>query len=317
MNPALDAPEAHPPSARAHAARGHPLARVAGSVARHRLVHFLLFGAVLYALVPRPPAPEAVELPGAYLQALGAAQAARQGLTALPPAEQAEVRARALEDEVLYREALRLGLDRSDSLIRQHLIQKMLLLAEDLGGAGREPTEAELREYFERTRSRWTTPETFRVLHVFASRRETLEALRPQVLERDATAPDTAPALGEPFAVSRDLTAPAARLVADFGPPFLPALQGLPLDTWSAPVPSRYGWHLVKVRRHEPERPATFEEARSALRLDCVIDRRQRVVGGFIERAFQRYHLSVDGVPVRSPRPTGRLGLRSEPSAED
>jgi peptidyl-prolyl cis-trans isomerase C len=52
---------------------------------------------------------------------------------------------------VLYREAMRLGLDRDDGLVREHLIQKMLLLAEDLGGASREPTRDEVRAYFDQT----------------------------------------------------------------------------------------------------------------------------------------------------------------------
>lgn len=287
------------------------------ALASQRLVHFLLFGGALYAVAPRPPAPEVVELPGAHLQALVAAQAARQGVSALSPEQIAEVHARALEDEVLYREALRLELDRSDALLRQHLIQKMLLLAEDLGGAGKAPTEAELRGFYEETRARWTVPETLRLMHVFASRREVLEALRPRVLQHEARAPDSVPPLGEAFPVSRDVRAPAARLAMDFGPVFLQALQALPPGEWSAPVASKYGWHLVKVKERSPERPATFEEIRDALVLDYAIARRQRVVSAFVERALQRYSLSVDGVPVEAPKPTGRLGIRAQLSGED
>src|SRR5688500_12671807 len=115
----------------------------------NRLAQFLSLGGLLFLLTPSSGSPHHIELSRQHIAALQAAQASRLGSSTLPKSQAAEVETRAIEDEVLYREALRLGLDQSDPLIRQHLIQKVLLLAEDLGGAGRDPTEAELRRYFE------------------------------------------------------------------------------------------------------------------------------------------------------------------------
>lgn len=286
-------------------------------LARQRLVHFLLFGSVLYALTPRPAALEEVELPRQHLESLLAAEQAQQGGRPLTSEEVAAVRARALEDEVLYREALRLGLDRSDALLRQHLIQKVLLLAEDLGGAGLPPTEQELRQYYEQTRSQWTVPESVRLVHVFAARPATLQALRPRVLEHEARAPAEVPPLGEPFPVSREVVQHATRLAQDFGPQFAQALQALPVGEWSEPIPSRYGWHLVKVRARSPQRPASFEEVQRELVLEYALARRRRVVDTFVERALRRYTLTVEGVPVEGQQPVGRLGTRTALSGED
>src|SRR5438270_10574020 len=91
----------------------------------NRLLQFLALGAIIFALAPRPPSPAHISLKAGYLAALEAAEAARHaGSTST------EVERRAIEDEVLYREAVRLGLDRGDPLVRGHLIQKVLLLAE-------------------------------------------------------------------------------------------------------------------------------------------------------------------------------------------
>ena len=283
----------------------------------NRLAQFLALGGLLFLLTPSSESPNQIELSRQHIAALQAAQATRSGSGTLPESQAAEVETRAIEDEVLYREALRLGLDQSDPLIRQHLIQKVLLLAEDLGGAGRDPTEAELRRYFEETRERWVVPGEVRLLHVFASKPETLAALRPQLQAHDAKAPEAIPPLGEPFPLSRDVRSAQHRLAAEYGAGFTQAVWSLPLGTWSAPVASRYGWHLVKVLSRTEVRPATFEDVSRELVLDFVIARRKRVVNQFVARAFERYTLTLDGTPVAPPVPTGRLGIRTEASAED
>jgi hypothetical protein len=53
-----------------------------------------------------------------------------------------------VREEILYREALALGLDRNDEIVRRRMAQKMQFLAEDVAAA-REPTEAELRAWFD------------------------------------------------------------------------------------------------------------------------------------------------------------------------
>jgi peptidyl-prolyl cis-trans isomerase C len=283
----------------------------------NRLAQFLTLGGLLFLLTPSSGSPNHIELSKQHIASLQAAQANRLGSATLPESHAAEVESRAIEDEVLYREALRLGLDQSDPLIRQHLIQKVLLLAEDLGGAGRDPTEAELRQHFEETRERWVMPGEVRLLHVFASKPETLSALRPQLQAHEASAPETLPPLGDPFPLSRDVRSIQARMAAEYGPEFTQAAWSLAPGTWSGPVASRYGWHLVKVLSRTEERPATFEDVQRELVLDFAIARRKRVVSQFVARAFERYSLTLDGSPVAPPAPTGRLGIRTEASGED
>jgi hypothetical protein len=127
---------------------------LATPVARSRLTHFLVIGAALFALAPSPARGRSVHIDPGDLAAQRAEERRRLGVSALSDAEARAVEARAVEDEILYREALRLGLDHGDSIVRRRLVQKVLFLAEDLGGASREPREADLRAYFEATRER-------------------------------------------------------------------------------------------------------------------------------------------------------------------
>jgi peptidyl-prolyl cis-trans isomerase C len=284
---------------------------------RDRMVHFAAIGVVIFALAPRPVAETRIALSASYVDSLHAAQARKLGVARLSDEQTAEVDRRAIEDEVLYREALRLGLDRDDAITRRHLVQKMLVLAEDVSGASREPTRAELEAYFARTRDRWRVAERLHLIHVFATRRDAALALADAVRAADASAPNVAPALGDAFPRSRDLHASREDLAATYGAEFADAASQLAPGTWSAPIPSRFGWHLVKVIEHEPGRPASFDEVADKVRLECTVERRHAGIATYLEHAFARYHVELDGRPVTELVPTARLAPRTQPSAED
>jgi hypothetical protein len=290
--------------------------RIGIRLLRDRLVHFAAAGGLLFALAPAVDRTH-VSLSGGHLQSLHAAQAKRLGVPELSEERAAEVDRRALEDEVLYREAMRLGIDRDDGLVREHLIQRMLLLAEDLGGASREPTRAEVRAYFDPTPERWQKDERVHLVHVFATRQPLAASLADAVRAADTAHPDAAPAVGEAFARGRDVRGSREDFAASYGEPFAVAVFALRPGEWSPPLESRFGWHLVKVVQHTPGAPASFDEVYDRVRLEYAIVHRHEAIAHFLEQAFKRYHVDIDGAPVRGYLPTERLALRSTPSQED
>jgi len=153
-------------------------------LARSRLVWFVVLGAAFWFVHPRSRS-RVVDLDRAALEALHEAQAKRLGVAALGEGGDPDVDAGAIEDEILYREALRLGLDRDDPIVRQRLAQKLLLLVEDLGGASRDPSPDDVRAHCEATRERWRQPDRHHVVFAFARDRARLPA------ELGTTPPDT------------------------------------------------------------------------------------------------------------------------------
>jgi hypothetical protein len=262
-------------------------------------------------MAPRAGDRRRVELPAATLAALENAEAARIQPAPLERARAREVETRAIEDEVLYREALRMSLDKDDPIVRQRLVQKLLLLVEDLGGASRAPTDDELRAYFERTREQWRRPPRVHFVHVFASTKSALPSLA-------ALAPDAreAPALGEAFPYARDVSATKPEIARLYGSEVADALERQD-GAWSEPVASSFGWHRVRVVERVAGAPAAFEEVKQELLLDFMLWRREKIVGGYLQRLAREYDIRVDGKPVRDFVPTRRVALRSEPSAED
>ena len=86
---------------------------------------------------------------------------------------------------------------------------------------------------------------------------------------------------------------------------------------WSAPIESRFGWHLVKIIVHDPGAPLSFDEAFARVRLEYAIERRHETLARFLDQAFKRYDVEIDGARIRDYHPTQRLALRSGPSKED
>jgi hypothetical protein len=281
------------------------VARILGS----RIVQFLAVGGALWALSPGPQSPSEIAIRGERLQALREAEAARAGGLLLDGG--GAVDRRAIEDEVLYREGVRLGLDRNDGIVRQRVVQKVLFLAEELGGATRAPDERELRAFFDEERGRWARPERWRIEQRFRNHRGALDAW--------AQDRSTLPPPGEAAPVEPVIDADRPRLLASLGAGFVAALAGAPTDPsrWLGPIPSAYGFHLVRVLAHEPERPARFEEVRAEVAEALVVRRRREATAAFLRDAFARYHVTVDGKPLAGFAPTGRLAFRSVASGED
>jgi hypothetical protein len=280
---------------------------VFANLLRSRIVVFALAGTGLFCVAPRENTSSRIDLAKAVI---GARRDA-----APPVAEESEQRA--IEDEILYREALRLGLDQGDTTLKQHLVAKALLFAEDLSGASRTPTEHELRAYYERSRARWVVGTRVRFIHVYGKRRDSLAAIAGDVREAEARAPGRPPPLGDAFAAVREVTATEADVAGVFGSEFADAVFQLGAGQWSAPLESKFGWHLVKVLQMTPGHPASFDEVRAQLPLDWSVDERHKAIDAFLAHAYSRYQVYVDGRRVSSLTPTGRLGWRNQPSAED
>ena len=62
-----------------------------------------------------------------------------------------------VQEEILYREALAMGLDKDDTIVKRRMAQKMQFLAEDVAAA-REPDTAELKSWYEKNSAKFASP---------------------------------------------------------------------------------------------------------------------------------------------------------------
>jgi len=171
-----------------------------------------------------------------------------------------------VRQEVLYREALAMGLDKNDEIVKRRMAQKMQFLAEDVAAA-HEPTTEELSAWYANNSDKFALPSrvSFRHLYFSPDRRgaqaydEALGALAKlagQPEDSKLTEP-----LGDRFMFQNyyaDQT--PVSLAKDFGPQFAMAVSKLTPGSWQGPIESGYGWHLVYVDSLIPGRVPAFEE---------------------------------------------------------
>jgi len=281
-------------------------------LARERLVQFAVLGSAIFFASSRSRSDEAIAFTGTELGLLRDAEAERKGQDRSSPTLAGEIKERALEDEILYREGLKLGFDKDDGVVKQRIIQKTLFLAEELAGASEPPSDAELRRFFGETRGDWRRPERWQFVHAFARDRAAMD----DILARAARG-ESVERLGDPCPVPRTAAMTSDQLVSLVGAEFVASLERAPSDSWSAPIRSALGWHIVRVREHTPGALASFEEVKGALRGSYVVKRRERAVAAYLDRAFQKYTVTVDGRRVDAIEPHGRLAIRTPGSAED
>ena len=274
---------------------------------REPLVHFLAIGAVLVAVstwVDGNPSsgkdridigPGEVESLALLFQRTWQRPPTRAELDGLIEAR--------VREEVLYREALKLGLDRGDTVVRRRLQQKMEFVGDDLAAA--EPSDAELQAFLAANAARFREPERWSFRQVFVAseagdgprRAEaTLASLRDGGAD-PGTAGD--PTLLEPY--HENLTAPDVAGV--LGEELARALGGLPVGVWAGPVRSPYGLHLVEVTARVPARDPTLAEVRPEVLREWQAERGARAKEELYVRLRSGYEVMIELPPALGGTP--------------
>jgi peptidyl-prolyl cis-trans isomerase C len=185
-----------------------------------------------------------------------------------------------VREEILFREALALGLDKEDTIVRRCMAQ---FLAEDLASI-RVPTKAELQSWFEQNSQRFAQPPraTFRHLYFSPDRRgQNARSDAARALERISAADEGSPeaaALADRFMFQNYYgDRSPEQLSKEFGAKFAWALFQLAPGSWQGPIESGFGWHLVWIESIIPERLPAFEEVEDDVKETWAADWRDEV----------------------------------------
>jgi hypothetical protein len=209
-----------------------------------------------------------------------------------------------IRDEILSREAVAMGLDEGDMVVRRRLAQRMDFLFRDLSGTA-EPSDDELRAYLRDNRGTYEIPGQVSFTHVYFNPEkrgdeEAAESARmlAERLNADEIAQQDTSGLGDPFLLPSGYTDQSlTELRSAFGLRFAEAVWEQEPRTWQAPVLSGYGWHAVHVLdRSEAELPE-FSTLKERLNADWVAARERELAGEVYDRLRDRYQVLVEGMP--------------------
>lgn len=163
-----------------------------------------------------------------------------------------------IKEEIYYREALRLGLDKDDEIIRRRLSQKYEFLQDDLTVLP-TPSDETLKKFYDAHPELFRDSGTVSFMHIYFSPdnggNDKARRRAESVFEKiSSTGIEHASQIGDPFPLENsysDITMLDAR--QNFGvSAFADSLFTIPEHRWSQPVQSGYGWHLIYVEDRKP-----------------------------------------------------------------
>ena len=204
-----------------------------------------------------------------------------------------------LREEILYREAVKLGLDRDDQVIRRRLVTKLEFLAKDLGAIV-EPTEAEVSGFFAENRDRYEIDAQRSFTQVYFNEDE--RGARAEVdartlltaLREEKVSTWRAAEIGDSFLLQSTYPLSSHREIGQlFGTNFSDTLFTLPVGEWQGPIRSGYGLHLVCISEETAAWVPPLAEVRVRVRDDLVTERRRQSLEVYYNTIRQKYQIEI------------------------
>ncbi len=204
-----------------------------------------------------------------------------------------------LEEEVLYREALSLGLDSGDYVIRQRMIQKMKFLIDEAMASKSEPAPSQLQTYYDQHKSDYAEPPVYTFTHVFFDKTQrpnphtdALAALR-ELNAKHAGFNDALSYGDRPLYFQNYVERTRDFVLEQFGEPMIAALdRETPSDTaWRGPFESPYGWHVVLLTKRDQGHVPPLEQVRGRVLEDFRVTQTEQNRSVTIARLIRQYRV--------------------------
>lgn len=194
---------------------------------------------------------------------------------------------RYIDEEVLYQEALAIGLDQNDPMIRQRLIQKMLFYLND--DFEQEPSTEQLHSFFKEQNYELSNFYAFQ--HIFFDRANLVS--KDIVLDQIAEGKDWQ-TLGDTSPLPQHHTpVPINTIAKRFGPNFKIKLPLLSLETWEGPIESFYGYHFVYITHITEGKKVSFETIKDTIKKDYLKQKKSQQTRQAIDDLRDRYTIDI------------------------
>ena len=274
------------------------------------LLHFLLIGAALFLAFGLIKSPAGIEENRIVITSgdIEALQANFARTWQRPPTESEvsgliEDRVR---DEIAYREAVAMGLDQGDSVIRRRLRMKMELIVEDVAGFS-PPTDEDLETYLAEYRESFRQQPQVSFIHVYLNsdkRGARVEDDAREILTKlSAAGIDADPeSYGDPSMLPKELPLYYIKDIGRlFGVDFSRQILEVKPGAWTGPVWSSYGLHLVYVRERIEGRDPKLDEVRKEVEREWSALRRKEFKQATYKKLRERYTVTIEETPADTP----------------
>jgi hypothetical protein len=267
----------------------------AAALLREPLVHFLVLGALVFvAMAGRAPDLGERRIIVDEPVVAGLVNHHVRAFRRPPTAEELDGLIRDhVRGEVYYREALRLGLDTDDEVVKKRLRNKMLAVAGAEAEAA-QPSDAELQALLDADPARYAAPPRYRLEQIYLG--PDAPALRAAAAAEIGRIPKGA----RPGIMTQPLPLPGrfddasqTDLAEQLGDDFATALARLPVGTWMGPVVSGFGLHLVRIDQRVQPPPPRLADVRQRLENDWRSDAIRNAQDAHLQQLLDSYAVEI------------------------
>ena len=195
-----------------------------------------------------------------------------------------------IDEEILYREALLLGLDQEDTIIKRRLAQKISFLKEE--SIPKIPTTKELNDYYKNNKKKYYIEPSFTFTHYYFSENNNSLKRSQQALK---ALQDNNKVKSDPFYLGKTFANEQLRNInTNFGKTFSKELMQANPNQWNGPFESTYGHHIVYLNSTNPGYIPELEELLRQVKVDFLQMKREEAVRGFLSDIRSEYTIFIN-----------------------
>jgi len=202
-----------------------------------------------------------------------------------------------VRSEIYYREAIAIGLDRDDEVLKRRLRQKMEFIFEDIASVA-EPVDEDLKAFMKKHQEKYLVdPQvSFRQVYISTYKRgKSAESDARQILA-ELTAGADPDSVGDSTMLEPDIRlSPLWDIRKQFGDEFGNALLAIKPGRWSGPIRSGYGLHLVFVNERRSGRLPDLKEVRETVKRDWMVEKQKELKDAAYAKIRESYNVTVEG----------------------
>lgn len=201
-----------------------------------------------------------------------------------------------IRSEIYYREAIAMGLDRDDEVLKRRLRQKIEFIYEDIT-SWTEPTDEDLRAFMEKHPEKYLADPrvAFRQIYFNPDRRKTDGDYDIQQILFQLNAGGDPDSVGDSTLLEAEIQlSPLWDVRKQFGDEFCKNLVELKPGEWAGPIVSGVGIHLVFVREYVSARPIDLIEARETVKRDWLVEKQKELKDAAYVKIRERYSVTID-----------------------
>ncbi len=193
-----------------------------------------------------------------------------------------------VNEEILYREGLKLGLDKSDRIIKRRIAQKIEFLKQN----DQEPSAEDLQSFYIKNQSKYIVEDLYTFSHHYFSNQDNAEVKAKKGLTNILKGNKVE---SDPFILGSDLNLMAKNdIKKNFGNSFYESLILINENSWSDPIASDYGFHIVLIKKKVSGYIPSLNQIYQKVYSDFIIMKRKENVINFLDEIKEEYEVIIN-----------------------